>query len=169
MERCNKLKESVEQALDGSEMPLYPVTEHVVLAGQPEPADWARLAGAGFDVVVNIRSDADRAAVQAASAHTAGLDYIHLPLPVYELEDVHLAQFHAALTDALNGRHKALIHCRTASRTALLWLLDRVQYQGWTQAQAEAELEAAGYTADDMAVFQFCAEDYFERLPAEAV
>ncbi len=167
-ERCTKLQESVAQALTDSTMPLYAVTDRVVLAGQPQPDDWARLRAAGFGTVINIRSDRERAQTQATSAETAGLSYVHLPLPAYELESPHLATFQEQLATALATDGKVLIHCRTASRTALLWLLARVSFDGWTQPSAETELAAAGYTADDMEVFRFCASDYFERLPASA-
>lgn len=164
-ERCNRLQESVEaRSLDGVEMPLYVINGHIAMAGQPQPTDWQRLAAAGYNVVVNIRSDTQRAAAQAQTAASAGLRYVHLPLPVYELEMPHLAQFHDVLEEARRDGGKVLFHCRTASRTALLWLLNRVVYEGWPQAEAEAELSAAGYSPEDMEVFQFCAEDYLERV-----
>ena len=55
------------------------------------------------------------------------------------------------------------LHCRTATRVALMWLLDRVVYGGWSREQAEEALRAAGYGEDSMDTFSFCADDYFER------
>lgn len=144
-----------------NQMIEYTITEHIVLAGQPEPADWTPLVARGFRRVINIRSDPERAAVEGRNATAAGLHYEHLPLPAYELDAEHLETFRATL-DAANG-DKTLIHCRTASRTALLWMLHRVMHAGWTQAQAEAELRAAGYDDDSMDTFTFCAEDFYER------
>jgi uncharacterized protein (TIGR01244 family) len=140
---------------------VYTISEQVVLAGQPQPADWAQFASAGFGRVINLRSDPERAAQQAQAASAAGLDYLHLPLPAYELEPHHLAQFSAAVQQAPAG--KLLIHCRTASRVALLWMLHRIEHDGVSQEEAEAELRAAGYDDDAMETFTFCSEDFFER------
>lgn len=165
---CTKLQEHVAAANLSNDMMTYVVTEDVVLAGQPQPTDWAKLAGLGFGLVINIRSSAERARQQAESARAAGLQYIHLSIPAYELERPHIEQFVQALAQQPPGK-KVLFHCRTASRTGLVWLLKRVLVDGWPQAQAEAELQAAGYDADSMDVFAFCAEDYFERAGETAV
>lgn len=162
MKSCKRLQELVENAaLADTSMALYPVTDQVVLAGQPEPDDWRRLAEDGFELVINVRSDPERAAQQAESARAAGLDYVHLNVPAYELETPHLQQFQETLAGANGGR--VLLHCRTASRVALMWMLNRITNEGWSQEQAEAELAEAGYLEDDMEVFRFCTEDYMER------
>jgi uncharacterized protein (TIGR01244 family) len=141
----------------------YDIDERLTLAGQPQPEDWARLAAEGFQVVINMRSDPERAAVQQRAAQAAGLQYIHLPLPAYELEHEHLASFHA-LMQAQDGR--VFLHCRSATRVALMWLLERTVYDGWHQQRAEAGLRAAGYDEGAMETFVFCAADYFERAGA---
>ena len=139
----------------------YEIDERLTLAGQPQPEDWAALAAEGFQVVINMRGDPDRAAVQQRAAQAAGLRYIHLPLPAYELEPDHLATFHA-LMEAQAGR--VFLHCRSATRVALMWLLDRIVYDGWPQDRAEAALRAAGYDENAMETFAFCAADYVERV-----
>ena len=139
----------------------FPITEQVVLAGQPQLDDWQKLARRGFSTVINIRSDPERAACQAKKAKAAGLNYIYLEVPAYEMEPEHIDAFDNVLNNVDHG--KILIHCRTASRTGLLWMLNRVSNFGWSREQAEAELQAAGYDEDAMDVFSFCAEDFFER------
>jgi uncharacterized protein (TIGR01244 family) len=139
----------------------YPVSEQLVMAGQPRPDDWTCLAQRGFQTVVNIRRDPARAHEQAVRAAAAGIRYIHLPLPAYELEPEHIKSFDAIISDRNNG--KVLFHCRSASRTGLVWMLKRTVMDGWTAAEAEAELRAAGYDEDNIDTFLFCAEDYFER------
>jgi uncharacterized protein (TIGR01244 family) len=143
-------------------MLTYRINERVVLAGQPEPEDWSRVAKQGYRTVINMRSDPERAAIEGRNAEQAGLSYLHLPLPTYEIEPEHIASFRAAIEQADEGG--LMIHCRTASRVALLWMLDRIVNEGWTQEQAEAELRAAGYAESSMETFTFCAEDYFERM-----
>jgi uncharacterized protein (TIGR01244 family) len=142
-------------------MRTYTVTDQVVLAAQPQPEDWARLAQQGFRTIVNIRSDPERAAVQARAAEAAGLRYIYAPLPAYELEAEHIVAF-AEIVDQ-SGDGKLFIHCRSGTRVALLWMLYRITRQGWDVAQARAELRVAGYEDDSMETFDFCAEDFFER------
>lgn len=142
-------------------MIAYSVTDKVLLAGQPQPEDWQRLVAQGYRIVINMRSDRQRAAIEQHNAEESGLAYIHLPLPTYEIEPQHIADFNAAVHHA--GADKLVIHCRSASRVALLWMLNRMVYAGWPQEQAEAELRAAGYDADAMATFIFCTEDFFER------
>jgi uncharacterized protein (TIGR01244 family) len=143
----------------------YDIQPDLTLAGQPQPADWAALAAEGFRVVVNMRSDPERAEIQQRSAESAGLRYIHLPLPAYELEPEHLEAFHATM-QSLEGR--VFLHCRSATRVALMWLLDRVVYHGWTREQADAQLRDAGYNESAMETFEFCADDYFERAGTPA-
>jgi uncharacterized protein (TIGR01244 family) len=58
----------------------FDIDERLTLAGQPQPDDWTALAAEGFQVVINMRSDPERAAVQQRNAEAAGLQYIHLPL-----------------------------------------------------------------------------------------
>lgn len=141
----------------------YDIDERLTLAGQPQPEHWAALAAEGFQVVINMRSDPERAAIQQRNAEAAGLRYIHLPLPVYELEPDHLEQYHQTIA-AEQGR--VFLHCRSATRVALMWLLDRIVYDGWSREQAEAALRAAGYDDDAMETFAFCMDDYFERAAA---
>ncbi|GAB4202256.1 MAG: protein tyrosine phosphatase family protein [Roseiflexaceae bacterium] len=138
----------------------YEINSRLTLAGQPQPADWAALAAEGFAAVVNLRSDPTRAALQQRNAEPAGLHSIHLPLPAYALEPEHLALFHQTMA-ALPGR--VLLHCRSGTRVALLWLLEQQVFGGWSRAQAEQVLRAAGYDDDTLATLHFCADDYFER------
>ena len=115
--------------------------------------------------MINMRSDPERAAAQQQQAATAGLRYLHLSLPAYELEPEHLAAFHE-LMQAQRGR--VFLHCRSATRVALIWLLERVVYDRWSREQAEQALRAAGYNDSSMETFAFCADDYFERASAKA-
>jgi len=103
----------------------FDIDERLTLAGQPQPDDWTALAAEGFQVVINMRSDPERAAVQQRNAEAAGLQYIHLPLPVYELEADHLEQYHRVM-QSVQGR--VFLHCRSATRVALMWMLDRIVY-----------------------------------------
>jgi uncharacterized protein (TIGR01244 family) len=160
-DRCQNQEFQMAAAQQRQPLTEFTVTNNVVLAAQPRPDDWAELAGRGFKTVLNIRTDPARAAEQEKLATAAGLRYIHMPLPAYELEPQHLEAFNRAIEQPENG--KIFFHCRSASRTGLIWMLKRTSQDGWTTAQAEAELRAAGYGDDNIDTFLFCAEDYFER------
>jgi len=155
---CNALQQQTEVA------PLrsYAVTDRVLLAAQPQPEDWQRFVEAGYQTVLNIRSDPERAAAQAVAARAVGLRYIHAPWPAYELEPEHLAEFARIVEDPATG--KLVFHCRSATRVGLIWMLYRMVQQGWSREQAEAELRAAGYDDDAIETFDFCASDFFERF-----
>jgi len=140
----------------------YDVTPQVRLAGQPRPADWAAWSDEGFHTVLNLRRDPERAAAQAAAAEAAGLEYLHRPWPADALEPEHVAEFAAIVEAPDTGR--LVFHCRTASRVGVLWLLYRQLHGGWSRDEALAELRAAGYDDDSLEVFDFCADDYFERV-----
>lgn len=159
-ENCEALQTYVQQQVAKFEQ--YQITPDILLAGQPQPEDWDDLFAAGFKLIINMRSDSQRATIEAINAKAAGLQYLHLPLPVYELETEHLAVFGQAVQQATP--YKTLIHCRTGSRVGLLWSLHRQVNQNWPQTEAEAELRAAGYDDDGLETFQFCSEDYFERI-----
>lgn len=139
----------------------YELTPKVLLAGQPQVEDWAELARAGYTTVLNLRGDAERAAGQARKAEAAGLRYLYRPWPAYELEREHIDELAAIITAPETGR--LVFHCRTATRVGLMWLLYRQLHQGWTRAQAVAELVAAGYDSDALETFDYCADEYFER------
>ncbi|NJN16020.1 MAG: hypothetical protein HC822_06920 [Oscillochloris sp.] len=158
---CGALHAQAEQA----GLPSYAVTANVLLAAQPAPEDWARFAADDYVTVLNIRSDPERAAEQARNAEAAGLRYIHAPWPAYLLEPEHLAAFAAIVENPDTG--KLVFHCRSATRVGLIWLLYRTEHHGWSRAQAEAELRAAGYEADALETFEFCADDYLDRAAGQ--
>lgn len=150
----------------GAALRSYAVTPEVLLAAQPQPEDWARLAADGYTSVLNLRGDAERAAEQGRNAAAAGLRYLHRPWPAYQLEREHVDELAAIIASPATGR--LVFHCRSATRVGLMWMLYRQLHHGWSREQAEAELRAAGYDDDAMETFAFCADDYFERA-AEAV
>lgn len=159
--KCDKLQTSLQDKVAARSKTVveYNMGDCVVLAGQPQPDDMAELARQGIRTVINLRRDPARGAVEAGNAAAAGLDYVHLPLPAYELEPEHLRQFQ----QAIDGKEGLYVHCRSGSRVALLWMLHRMENQGWPREKAEAELRAAGYDEESMEVFDFCATDYSER------
>ena len=139
---------------------VYRVDDEVVLAGQPQPEEMRVLREQGFRSVLNIRTDPERGAEEGRNAEAAGLAYAFLPLPAYELRPEHVRAF----GETLQRLPKPIFfHCRSASRTGLLWMLHRLLNEGWSREAAEAELRAVGYDDDALEVFEFCVDDFFER------
>jgi uncharacterized protein (TIGR01244 family) len=112
--------QSVEPALN-----YVPVTAQLGTAGMPRRAQFARLAGAGYQVVINLAPDgvtgahADEARLAAA----AGLAYHHVPV---EFAQPTAAQY--AAVAALLRRHRGervLVHCQVNMRASVMVFLYR--------------------------------------------
>ena len=106
--------------------PLIPLDAHVLVAGQIHPTDLASVASAGVTLVVNNRPDHEElgqpeTATIRAAAQAAGLTYHDLPIgggiaPAQ-------AEVLADLLDRAEG--KALLFCRSGTRSTFLWALAR--------------------------------------------
>lgn len=150
-------------------VPSYPFVVHMVgngilLAGQPAPEEWHLLADQGFRVVVNIRTDPSLGEAQAHHVEAGGMQQIYLPLP-RELAPEHMAAF--AETVEQWQYEGLVIHCRTASRTAIIWMIYRILYDRWSQEQARDELFQAGYTPEQVEKFQAFVDDYLRQYGNE--
>jgi uncharacterized protein (TIGR01244 family) len=140
----------------------FPISEQVVLAGQPQPADWSHLVAEGFHTIVNIRADRERGLIEGHYAEAAGLSYIHLPLPAgCDFEADHVARFSHLLQPV--SQEKIIFHCCTGWRVGLLWILHRMINEEWTLEEAITELRALGYHNDDIRRYKFYVPDFFER------
>ena len=114
--------------------------DSVGFGGATEPEAMARLKALGFSTVISLRlSDEDDANIEAnrAAAAAAGLEYIHLPFdaeqPAADLE----ANFLSAASDA--SRQPVYIHCSSATRASILWMIGRTEWDGVDTEAAEAE------------------------------
>ena len=99
----------------------------------------------GFASVINLReaseqgADIDQAAV---AAKTAGLNFVHLPFNTASPAPDLVERFLAAATKKENN--PAYIHCAGGGRAASLWMIKRVQVDGWDEARALEEATALG-------------------------
>ena len=101
----------------------------------------------GFKAVVNLRQASEEGAdIEAArqAATAAGLKYIHIPFSSSDPKAESVDQFLAAVRDPDNS--PVLIHCATANRAGMMWLIKRVVVDGWPIDKATAEAERAGLT-----------------------
>ena len=115
----------------------------VACAGATPPQAMAVLRERGFNAVINFRTAGENGAtVDAgrAAAEAAGLNYVHIPFrqPAPEIVD----SFLAAVAEPAN--QPVYIHCGSANRVGAMWLIKRVEQDGYSLDDAVAEAEAIG-------------------------
>ena len=114
-------------------------------AGALDSADIERLAAAGVKTVINNRPDHEdpgqlpaAEARQAAEAH--GIAYHHIPVTMATLSRADVDAFAAVLDSA---PAPVVAHCRSGTRSALLWALARMR-AGADPAELVAAAARAG-------------------------
>jgi len=123
----------------------------LVASRQLVAGDIPALAARGVTLIVNNRPDGeepgqpDGADIEAA-ARAAGLGYRHVPVSGgFNLDDV------LAMAEALEAAQgKALLCCRTGTRSTFLWALARSE-RGAPAAELVAAAAAAGYDLEPIA------------------
>ena len=115
--------------------------------------DIRHLAARSVALIVNNRPDGEdedqpTSAEIEAAARAAGLDYRHIPVSGgFNLDDV------LAMADALEtAQGKALLCCRTGTRSAFLWALARSE-RGEPSGQLVAAAARAGYDLAPIAAY----------------
>jgi sulfide:quinone oxidoreductase len=99
------------------------------VTGKLDRADLEALAGAGLRTIVNNRPDGEDpgqlGAAQARSvAEALGLEYHHIPITAQSLSPADVDAFAAVLQSA---PAPIVAHCRTGTRSTLLWALTRLR------------------------------------------
>jgi sulfide:quinone oxidoreductase len=99
------------------------------VAGGLDRADIDALAGAGVRAIINNRPDGEdpgqlpaAEAQRIAEAH--GIAYHHIPITAATLSRADVDAFAAVLRDAPGP---VVAHCRSGTRSALLWALTRMR------------------------------------------
>lgn len=115
--------------MPNSSPPLAELAPGVSAAGKLDRADIETLAQRGVRTIVNNRPDgedpgqlpADEAR-RVAEAH--GIAYHHIPVTMQSLSGADVEAFAAVLADAPKP---IVAHCRSGTRSALLWALARMR------------------------------------------
>ena len=115
----------------------------VACAGATPPEAMAVLRERGFNAVINFRTAGENGATidaGRAAAEAAGLNYVHIPFrqPTAEVVEAFLA----AVAEPAN--QPVYIHCGSANRVGAMWLIKRVEQDGYSLEDATAEAEAIG-------------------------
>jgi uncharacterized protein (TIGR01244 family) len=111
------------------------------------------LKAEGFASVINLRRATEEGVdieASRAAAVAAGLEYVHLPFDVKNLDPQLYDKFLATVGDEAN--RPVYIHCNSATRVGALWMIARVLEDDWSVDRAHEECEAiAGHPADAVA------------------
>jgi uncharacterized protein (TIGR01244 family) len=99
----------------------------------------------GFASIINVREATEQGAdidQEAAAAKAVGLNFVNVPFNVASPAPDLVDRFIAAVTKKENT--PAYIHCAAGGRAASLWMIKRVQVDGWDEARALEEATALG-------------------------
>ena len=108
---------------------LVPLGPGLSAAGRLDRADIEALATAGVRTIINNRPDGEDpgqlpAAEARRIAEAHGIAYHHIPITAATLSRADVDAFAAALRDA---PAPVVAHCRSGTRSALLWALNRMR------------------------------------------
>jgi tyrosine-protein phosphatase SIW14 len=117
------------------------VANGIFRGAQPKPEGYATLKAMGVRTVINLRSrHGEREAVEAAGMRS-------VEIPMNTMKNVDPAAVRKALsvmTDPAN--QPVFVHCQHGKdRTGLVAAVYRMEVDGWSEAEAEAEMEAFGF------------------------
>jgi uncharacterized protein (TIGR01244 family) len=108
----------------------------------------------GFSTVVNLREASEPGAdvdAEAVAAKAAGLNFVHIPFNVASPAPDVVERFLAAVNKP--GNQPAFIHCAGGGRAATLWMIKRVQVDGWDRQKAIDEATALGMANERLKQF----------------
>ena len=108
---------------------LFPLAPGLSVAGRLDRAEIDSLAGAGVRTIINNRPDGEDpgqlpAAEARRIAEAHGIGYHHIPISAATLSRTDVDAFAVVLRDA---PAPIVAHCRSGTRSALLWALTRMR------------------------------------------
>jgi uncharacterized protein (TIGR01244 family) len=99
----------------------------------------------GFASIINVREATEPGAdidQEAAAAKAAGMNFVNVPFNIAAPAPDLVDRFITAVTKKENT--PAYIHCAAGGRAASLWMIKRVQVDGWDETRALEEATALG-------------------------
>jgi uncharacterized protein (TIGR01244 family) len=130
----------------------------IACAGATTAAAVPEIKRRGYGSIVNLRQASEAGAeveAEAAAAKAAGIVYVSLPFNTASPDPAVVDQFIKAVTAPAN--QPVFVHCASGNRAAALWLIKRVQVDGWDFDRAAAEATELGLTSPALKTF---ARDY---------
>lgn len=117
------------------------VAPGIFRGAQPEPEGYATLKEIGIRTVINLRQcHGEREAVEAA-----GMRYVEIPMSFFTKADpTTVRKALSVMTDPAN--QPVFLHCsRGVDRAGVVVAVYRMEVDGWSEEEAEAELDALGF------------------------
>jgi uncharacterized protein (TIGR01244 family) len=123
------------------------INDDFAAGGQPTADDFDRLAAAGFQSVVNLRSPEETSVIanEQQLAEATGLHYVNIPLPVTEPAPELTAQVIAA---AEHLPTPIYFHCGAGARASAAALIVLATQQGLKREDILARTEELGINPD---------------------
>lgn len=112
------------------------------------------LKAEGFKTVINLRQASEEGANIEASrkaAEAAGLTYVHIPVDGTDLDAKTVDTFLQTMRDPASV--PVYIHCASANRVGMMWLIKRVMMDGWSVDKATEEAERIGLRSKPLKEF----------------
>jgi tyrosine-protein phosphatase SIW14 len=117
------------------------VAPGIYRGAQPKPDGYATLKTMGVRTVVNLRTrHGEREAVEAA-----GMRFVEIPMNA--MKNVDPAAVRKALSEMIDPANQPVfVYCsKGKDRTGVVTAVYRMEIDGWSEAEAEAEMEAFGF------------------------
>jgi uncharacterized protein (TIGR01244 family) len=119
----------------------------IACAGATTPEAIGEVKKLGYAAIINLRQANEPGAdieAATAAAKTAGIKYVHLPFNTAAPDPAIVEGFLKAVTDPAN--QPVFVHCASANRAAALWMVKRMNVDGWDAEKAGTEAAALGLT-----------------------
>jgi sulfide:quinone oxidoreductase len=124
-----------------------PITDTLSVAGQITREDIAAFAQEGFGTIINNRPDGEEPGQfghedAAAEAAKHGIAYHYIPVLTNTISRKDVIAYQKAV---LRGNDKVLAHCRSGTRSYLLWAASRALFDRESPLKLVAEAAIKGY------------------------
>lgn len=123
------------------------VHARLLRGGQPTAEGFRALAAHGVTLVINLRGGEERSEAERSFVTSLGMAYVAIPLSGWRTpRPGEVEQLLRLLRDEREGA--VFVHCRRgAERTGVMIAAYRISEQGWSPAEARAEMEAYDFRA----------------------
>ena len=126
----------------------------IACAGATTAAAVPELKKMGYASIINLRQASEAGAdidAEAAAAKAAGINFVHLPFNAASPDPAIIDGFLTAVTTPAN--QPAFVHCASGNRAAALWMIKRIDVDGWDTDRAAAEAASLGMTSAPLKTF----------------
>ena len=126
----------------------------IACAGAVEVSAVPDIKKLGYKSIINLRQASEQGAnieASTAAAKAAGINDVHIPFNAQAPDAELVPKFLAAVTAPAN--QPTFVHCAGAGRAAAMWMIKRMQVDGWDQQKAGEEAAALGLSNDRLKQF----------------